>query len=112
MTPHMREVKEVFRKASAPVVTKVGWAAVFATYDTDGSGALDKEEFIGKSPSRSFVIHRPVLRDCFFVCLQEPCARTATSASASSPVPISTVFSSTSLCFPMLFCVPSECFTY
>ena len=66
MTPHMREVKEVFRKASAPVVTKVGWAAVFATYDTDGSGALDKEEFIGKSPSRSFVIHRPVLRDCLF----------------------------------------------
>jgi Ca2+-binding EF-hand superfamily protein len=43
----MREVKEQFRAATEPVVTKIGWAAVFASYDTDGSGALDKEEFIG-----------------------------------------------------------------
>ena len=111
----MREVKEVFRKASAPVVTKVGWAAVFATYDTDGSGALDKEEFIGKSSSPSALPRDSSIsaeRLHVVLCLQEPCARTATSASASSPVHISTVFSSTSLCFPMLFCVPSECFTY
>ena len=47
MTPQLRRVKEKFREASTPVVTKMGWAAVFASYDTDGSGALDKEEFIG-----------------------------------------------------------------
>jgi Ca2+-binding EF-hand superfamily protein len=46
MSPHMRQVKGQFREAATPVVTKIGWAAVFAQYDTDGSGLLDKDEFI------------------------------------------------------------------
>eukprot|EP01046_Picozoa_sp_COSAG06_P073416 COSAG06_NODE_21942_length_740_cov_0.613105_1_plen_133_part_01 len=46
MSPHMRQVKGQFREAATPVVTKIGWAAVFAQYDTDGSGSLDKDEFI------------------------------------------------------------------
>ena len=42
----LHEIKEKFRTATEVVVKKIGWSAVFASYDTDGSGELDKDEFI------------------------------------------------------------------
>jgi len=38
--------KAKFREATTQLVTAIGWQALFATYDTDGSGTLDKDEFI------------------------------------------------------------------
>ena len=47
----LEEVKKKFKDVTANIVTTqlvtaIGWQALFATYDTDGSGTLDKDEFI------------------------------------------------------------------
>lgn len=43
----LSEIKSKFCAATESVVNTVGWAAVFASYDIDGSGELDKDEFVG-----------------------------------------------------------------
>eukprot|EP01052_Picozoa_sp_SAG31_P046700 SAG31_NODE_9034_length_1345_cov_1.145265_1_plen_321_part_10 len=42
----MREIRQLFRTNAEAFVEACGWDLLFKTYDTDGSGVLDLDEFI------------------------------------------------------------------
>ena len=48
----LEEVKKKLREATAVTVTKLGWEALFAEYDDDGSGEISIEEFISACRDR------------------------------------------------------------
>ncbi len=43
---HLVEMVERFHEASLSVITRLGWAQLFASFDADGSGSLDEEELL------------------------------------------------------------------
>ncbi len=43
---YLVDMVERFQEASATAITQLGWAQLFAKFDSDGSGCLDEDEFI------------------------------------------------------------------